>query len=375
MTKPRTYAQAAVTGKIESSGSDMETEEGYTTVARRQRTKRTNAGGPRTPSAPGHRQDKPPAVLIKTKPGSTYAQTVAAVKAAVNPAELGAPVRRIRRTQDGHTIVEFDRTAAAHEAAGKMRAALTQKAAETVEAVSQLGNVVVAEIVDIDPTATEEDVVAAIRSAADECSTEATDELAATAVTGLWHVKSGTQVATVNIPKTLLGKLDRLHVGWTVARIRPRAPEPLKCFRCHGYGHTKFACRGPDLELACRSCGESGHREVDCNAKGDRCVACERGGFQFTKHKTGSAGCAARRQAQVELRTGTRGNRDRSARRDGARAPTKDNRHKTSLEDRMCTACDKTGRRYPPHKAGSALCLPWISKNNADAGGTTDKEW
>lgn len=110
------------------------------------------------------------------------------------------------------------------------------------------------------------------------------------------------QVATVKIPKTLLERLDKLTIGWTIAKIRPRAPEPSRCYKCHGFGLTRFTCKGPDLTSACRRCGESGHFEANCKAGEGKCVACERKGFRSTEHRTGSAKCLAHRHAQAELR-------------------------------------------------------------------------
>lgn len=47
--------------------------------------------------------------MIRVKSGSTYAEIVAAVKVTVNPVDLGAEVKQIKRSMEGYTIVEFSK--------------------------------------------------------------------------------------------------------------------------------------------------------------------------------------------------------------------------------------------------------------------------
>lgn len=151
---------------------------------------------------------------------------------------------------------------------------LATKAADTIGTVVQLGSLVEAEIVDIDPTATMAEVLEAIREAA----SQKTPELAKTiTVTGLWPIKVGTQVA--KMARRILMLIEKVKIDWTLARVRERALAPIRCYQCHGFGHTKNACKGPDLPSACRKCGEGGHLEGSCTAEGRRCVACERLGY------------------------------------------------------------------------------------------------
>lgn len=122
--------------------------------------------------------------MIKGKPGGSYAATVAAAKTAVDPAEIGAAVKCFRRSMEGHTIIEFDRAATAHEAAGKLVATLAQKTSDTVGAILLLGSVVKAKVMGVDRSVSKEEVLEVIRAAASQCTP--TSELAPTAVTGLW---------------------------------------------------------------------------------------------------------------------------------------------------------------------------------------------
>lgn len=100
--------------------------------------------------------------------------------------------------------------------------------------------------------------------------------------------------------------MNKIKIGWTLARLRERAPAPTRCYKCHGFGHTRSACKGPDLSSACRKCGEGGHMENSCTADGSRCVACERQGHVTPAHRTGTASCMAWRSAMTQLRTGIR---------------------------------------------------------------------
>ncbi|GFV89617.1 hypothetical protein TNCV_1575901 [Trichonephila clavipes] len=53
--------------------------------------------------------------------------------------------------------------------------------------------------------------------------------------------------------------------------VRPYIPNPLRCFQCQRYGHSKNVCRG---QPTCPRCGESGHDSADCKKK-EQCLNCE----------------------------------------------------------------------------------------------------
>ncbi|GFT42977.1 uncharacterized protein TNCV_1615431 [Trichonephila clavipes] len=50
--------------------------------------------------------------------------------------------------------------------------------------------------------------------------------------------------------------------------VRPYIPNPLRCFQCQRYGHSKTVCRG---QPTCSRCAEVGHDSAECKAK-ERCV-------------------------------------------------------------------------------------------------------
>ncbi|GFV77802.1 uncharacterized protein TNCV_4673961 [Trichonephila clavipes] len=46
--------------------------------------------------------------------------------------------------------------------------------------------------------------------------------------------------------------------------VREYIPNPLRCFNCQRYGHSKNVCRG---QPTCPRCGEVGHDSNDCGKK------------------------------------------------------------------------------------------------------------
>lgn len=304
---PRSYAAAVARNAPETSDTETYFEK---VVSRRRRNSAAGARAPPKTETSPRIPLKPPAVIIRLKEGQTFAKTVTAIKTFVSPAELGAPIAKIRATKEGHAIFEFARSAKAHAAATKLSEEIKQKLGESVGIASQLGRLAEAEVVDLDPTVTEAEVLEALKRAVPASMTDAESEADLIRITGLWATRAGTQIATASMSRALLPRLSKVTIGWTVAKIRPRAPKTPRCYRCHGFGHDTRSCSGPDLTDQCRKCGENGHHEAQCTSGQGRCVACERDGHKAADHRTGSAGCLARRIAQAALREGARGRRN-----------------------------------------------------------------
>ncbi|GFT76658.1 uncharacterized protein TNCV_3646551 [Trichonephila clavipes] len=61
------------------------------------------------------------------------------------------------------------------------------------------------------------------------------------------------------------------QVAYLHCPVRPYIPNPLRCFQCQRFGHSKTTCRG---QPTCARCAEVGHDSADCKAK-EKCVNCK----------------------------------------------------------------------------------------------------
>ena len=59
--------------------------------------------------------------------------------------------------------------------------------------------------------------------------------------------------------------------GYLNCSIRPYVPNPMRCFKCQKFGHTKTSCRGQET---CSRCGETGHPFTECS-KEPKCINCQ----------------------------------------------------------------------------------------------------
>lgn len=196
--------------------------------------------------------------------GATFADTVWAMrmKSGVNVGELGAPIKTMRRTRDGNLLLEFGGGAKAEAAAAKLKSLLVSSISEDVGQIVNLESLIDIEIVDIDAIASREEVEEALNKVVGAKLGAAKDKvLEDIKLTGLWSIRSGQQIVTARVSKSVVNSLDRVPVGWTMCRVRPRAPQPLQCYRCHGFSHTSGDCKGPDITVACRRCGVAGPGE------------------------------------------------------------------------------------------------------------------
>lgn len=293
----KSYA-SAVGGLAPSDSSEEEVGDDFT-VIRRRKKKMPPTNPLRAPVRT--RTQKPPAVLVKVKDGQTFEGTLKAIQEAVDPFELGVEVKRISKTQEGHLLFEVKGGPKATADAAALSKAVSSKAGDFAGSVAQLGTVTEVEIVDLDPCVHEEEVLSALTAAVARVNGVETDSLRdQIKITGLWQTKYGQKIASAKVPLFAASKLDVIRVGWTIAKVRPRRPEPPRCYRCHGFGHSTNRCTGPDLTGKCRRCGGAGHLENGC-ADVHKCVACERLGVTYPEHRTGSSRCEAKRLAEKEM--------------------------------------------------------------------------
>lgn len=255
-----------------------------------------NTNGSR-PQSTRKTTQRPAAVLIKVGEGRTYADTLRQVRGTPIDFEgLGTHVTSMRKTLKGDLLVELTKGAKATAATATIRDRLAECIAGST--VTRLRHTADIEITDLDEVATREEVLAAIIKSAPDDQPLSADEVR---ITGLWATRDSRQMATATVPTAVSQRLTYIRVGWTQCRVRPRRPEPAKCYRCHGYGHGTRQCSGPDLSHACRRCGQSGHTEKTCTEGTELCVACDRIKAPRVPHKPGSGACAARRIAISEM--------------------------------------------------------------------------
>ncbi|GBN04957.1 hypothetical protein AVEN_183222-1 [Araneus ventricosus] len=75
--------------------------------------------------------------------------------------------------------------------------------------------------------------------------------------------------------------------------VRTYIPNPLRCFKCQRFGHSKSSCRGT---LTCARCAEVGHESNDCT-RTEKCVNCK------GEHTSFSRNCFAWKQEKEIITT------------------------------------------------------------------------
>ncbi|GBN55096.1 hypothetical protein AVEN_18045-1 [Araneus ventricosus] len=75
--------------------------------------------------------------------------------------------------------------------------------------------------------------------------------------------------------------------------VRTYIPNPLRCFKCQRFGHSKTSCRGT---LTCGRCAEVGHESTDCT-RTEKCVNCK------GEHTSFSRNCFAWKQEKEIIST------------------------------------------------------------------------
>jgi len=200
----------------------METDpEGWQVADHRRKTKKPPGGTvvrhPDPPKTSTNLRAKPPAVLVKVAAGSSYVDTVCAVRQSskLNLVEMGAQVTRMHRNRDGHLLVELAKGVGSVEATQKLSSAIATRLGEAVGAVSHLGQYVVVEIVDLDAVVTEGEVLAALQTAIPgaEDDQAAIYHRQAVQDTGLWSTRSGQQIATPRMTIASASAITRIPVG------------------------------------------------------------------------------------------------------------------------------------------------------------------
>ncbi|GBO31158.1 hypothetical protein AVEN_234928-1 [Araneus ventricosus] len=72
---------------------------------------------------------------------------------------------------------------------------------------------------------------------------------------------------------------ESIKAGYMKLAVRHYFPNPLRCFKCQRFGHSKASCRGTPT---CARCAEAGHDSSDCKAS-EKCVNCKGSHTSFSR--------------------------------------------------------------------------------------------
>ncbi|GBN69366.1 hypothetical protein AVEN_15742-1 [Araneus ventricosus] len=73
---------------------------------------------------------------------------------------------------------------------------------------------------------------------------------------------------------------EHINAGYMRLFVRTYIPDPLRCFKCQRFGHSKTSCRGT---LTCARCAEVGHESIDCT-RTEKCVNCKGEHTSFSRN-------------------------------------------------------------------------------------------
>ncbi|GBM42979.1 hypothetical protein AVEN_184712-1 [Araneus ventricosus] len=82
-------------------------------------------------------------------------------------------------------------------------------------------------------------------------------------------------ILTFNTPRLP----EYIKAGYVRCSVRPYIPNPLRCFKCQRFGHSKTNCRGT---LTCARCAVAGHESTGCTAI-EKCVNCQGNHTSFSR--------------------------------------------------------------------------------------------
>ncbi|GBM13225.1 hypothetical protein AVEN_259134-1 [Araneus ventricosus] len=65
---------------------------------------------------------------------------------------------------------------------------------------------------------------------------------------------------------------SHIKAGYLRCKVRPYIPNPIRCYNCQRFGHSKAACRG---KQTCSTCASVDHIASDCTSIEPRCMNCD----------------------------------------------------------------------------------------------------
>ena len=105
---------------------------------------------------------------------------------------------------------------------------------------------------------------------------------------GVTHVsrfilkKDGKEIKTNTLFLTFDAHIPpaKIKIGYYIMNVQPYIPNPLRCFQCQKFGHSKKWCKN---QLACWKCGSEGHDGSDCTSETVCCLNCKGDHFASSK--------------------------------------------------------------------------------------------
>ncbi|GBO18656.1 hypothetical protein AVEN_76834-1 [Araneus ventricosus] len=167
---------------------------------------------------------------------------------------------------------------------------------------------------------------------------------------------------------------EHIKAGYMRLSVRTYIPNPLRCFKCQRFGHSKTSCRGT---LTCARCAEVGHESTDCT-RTEKCVNCK------GEHTSFSRNCFAWKQEKeiittkikkqisyqearkhLKSQTPTPGNSYVSVAKKSISAPSADRNKDISVS--ISKPSDSTTRSSPPITNSLISSSPSVAPVSEDA--------
>ena len=234
------------------------------------------------------------ALLIKPAAGHTYEETLLSIKKNVQLEDSGAKVHRIRKTQGGSVLIELESILDS----GKLQEAV-QAVTGPASNVRDMIPMLELEIRDLDGVTKEQEIQEAVAKA---IGIENGENLLVTIFKTKGTMSQMAVVELLEVDALRLAKKGKIQIGWALNRVRLRA-DARRCFKCLGYGHNQYVCKGPDRRKACLKCGMDGHKRTECKKETPECFLCKnRDDKCSTEHYAGEGNCPSYREALAVAR-------------------------------------------------------------------------
>ena len=115
-----------------------------------------------------------------------------------------------------------------------------------------------------------------LRGVADDDICDGLASLGVTHARRIMSRRGGSAVTSDSIVLTFMGAdlPPVVTVGYVRVRVCTYVPNPMCCFRCQRFGHTRIRCNG---RPTCSKCPSSDHSDETCDSEILRCVNCGEG--------------------------------------------------------------------------------------------------